>query len=417
MEISIARAGEVIDQADMEEARAKFRSGDFLETDWYWHAGMTNWRPLPLLFAGSVQLPFSRPTPAGPTWFDRMLGRMSESECLARYWDLLAAAPDHGRVGVADLDALDAACGCSVRRRCADTLRRWYASYVAMVLADGAVTGDEQALLVRVAAAFGIPAERANGELKAASTRHHAEQLALALQTDRPTEETVTAVRELEGRLGLSAAELATSRGPVLSRHIDALIGDKDAPAAAIAPASARAIRAYAAAFGFRLDDHPGVAERLVKGETRWEAEFGELPVVDCDMILGRGEVCHWSSDAEFLQMKRVTVGLSYGGPSLRIPIMRGLSWRMGSYRGMRHTEDQLVSIDHGVVYITSRRVLFNGPLKNLAVKLERVIDISGYKDGFAIDQPTGVSPTFVIAGDSVVPFRLLSRLCRDAQT
>lgn len=417
MEISIARAGKVVDQADLEEARAKFRAGEFLESDWYWHAGMTNWRPLPLLFAGTVQLPFSRPTPVAPSLLDRMLGRKSESECLARYWDLLAAAPDHGRVAAADLDALDAACGTSVRRRCADTLRQWYAAYVAMVLADGAVTGDEQALLVRVAAAFGIPADRASAELKAASLRHHAEQLALALQADRPTEATVAAVRQLEGRLGLSAAELATSRGPVLARHIDFLIGDKDAPAAAIAPASARAIRAYAEAFGFDLADHPAVTERLAKGEARWEAEFGELPTVDCDMILGRGEVCHWSSDAELLQMKRVTVGVTYGGPSVRIPIMRGLSWRMGSYRGMRHTEDQLVSIDHGVVYITNRRVLFNGPLKNLAIKLERVIDITGYKDGFAVDQPTGVSPTFVIPVDPVVPYRLLSRLCRDAQS
>lgn len=416
MDISIARSGKVIDQADLEEARSKFRSGEFKDTDWYWHAGMTQWRPLPLLFAGSVKLPFTRPTPAPPSLLDRILGRKSESDCLARYWDLLAAAPDHGRVSQADLAALDAACGCSVRRRCADTLRQWHAAYVSMVLADGAVTGDEQALLARVADAFGIPAESAGARLREASLRHHAEQLALALQDERPTEETVAAVRQMEGRLGLTEAELAASRAPVLAAHIDFLIGDKEAPAAAIAPASSRAIRAYASAFGFDLSAHPEVAGRLAKGEARWEAEFGELPVVDCGMILGRGEVCHWSSEAELLQMKRVTVGLTYGGPSVRIPIMRGLSWRMGSYRGMRHTEDRLVSIDHGTVYITNRRILFNGPLKNLAVKLERIIDLTGYKDGIGVDQPTGVSPTFVIPGDPVVPYRLLSRLCRDAQ-
>lgn len=417
MEISIARGGEVIAQVDLEEARAGLRSGQFLETDWYWREGMAAWRPLPLLLAGTVQLPFARPEPRPPSLLDRALGRKSESECLARYWDLLAAAPDHGQVAAADLEALDAACGCSVRSRCDETLRRWYAAYVDMVLADGAVSGEERALLLRVAAAFGIPASRANDELRAAALRHHAAQLTLALKADQPTEQTVAAVRQLEARLGLPEAELAASRAPILAAHIDFLLGDKDDVAAALPPASSRAIRAYAAAFGFSLEDHPQVASRLALGESRWQAEHGELPEVDCGMILGRGEVCHWMSDAELLQMKRVTVGLSYGGPSVRIPIMRGLSWRMGSYRGMRHTEDRMVSMDHGTVCITNRRVLFNGRLKNLAVKLERVIDLTGYKDGFSVDQPTGMSPTFVIPGDSVVPFRILTRLCRDAQS
>lgn len=417
MEISIARGGKVVDQVDLEEARARFVAGELLETDWYWKKGMAHWRPLPLLFAGTVQLPFSRPEPGPPSLLDRLLGRRSEGACLAAYWDLLAAAPDHGAVAAADLDALDAASGCSVRRRCSATLRQWYDAYVAMVLADGAVAADERALLLRVAAAFGIPGTESADLLRAASLRHHADQLALALQADRPTEETLEAVRRLESRLGLSPAELATSRGPVLARHIDFLIGDRESPAAAVPPASARAIRRYALAFGFALEDHPEVAARLAKGEARWQAEHGELPVVDSGMILGRGEVCHWTSEAELLQMKRVTVGISYSGPSVRIPIMRGLSWRMGSYSGARHTEDRLVSLDHGTVIITNKRILFNGPLKNLAVKLERVIDLTVYKDGFSVDQPTGVSPCFVIPGDPVVPYRLLTRLCREAQS
>ena len=417
MDISIARDGVIIDQVDLEEARLKFRAGELRESDWYWHTGMTNWRPLPLLFAETAQLPFTRPDPQAPNLLDRLLGRKSKTACLALYWDLLAAAPDHGAVAAAELEALDATCGTKVRQRCADTLKTWYEAYVAMVLADGAVTGSEQTLLLRVAVAFGIPAAHATSELKAACGRYHASQVELALKADRPTAEIVEQLRQLEARLGLTEAELIAARTPVFARHIDFLIGDKASLAAPVAPASARAIRDYALAFGFSLEDFPGVAERLTKGESRWQAEFGELVEVDAGLMLGKGEVCYWTSDAEFLQMKRVTVGLTYGGPSVRIPIMKGLSWRMGSYRGMRHTEDQLVSIDHGQVYITNKRIIFNGPLKNLAIKLERIIDLAGYKDGFTVDQPTGISPTFVIPGDPVVPFRLITRLSREAQS
>jgi hypothetical protein len=416
MDISIARDGAIIDQVDLEEARQKFRAGELREADWYWHTGMTHWRPLPLLFAENAKLPFARPVPEAPNLLDRLLGRKSKSACLALYWDLLAVAPDHGAVAAADLEALDATCGTEVRQRGADTLKTWFEAYVAMVLADGAVTGSEQTLLLRVAAAFGIPAARATSELKAACIRYHASQVELMLKADRPVLEIIEHIRQLEARLGLTEDELAASRGPVFSRHIDFLIGDKESLAAPVAPAAARAIRDYADAFKFNLDNFPGVNERLTKGEARWRAEFGELVEVDAGLMLAKGEVCYWTSDAELLQMKRVTVGLTYGGPSLRIPIMKGLSWRMGSYRGMRHTADQLVSIDHGQVAITNQRIIFNGPLKNLVIKLGRIIDLAGYKDGFTVDQPTGISPTFIIPGDPVVPFRLITRLSREAQ-
>ncbi len=417
MEIHIARAGQVIDQVGLDEARARFASGEFLETDHYWHAGMDAWRALPLLLAAHSKLPFARPVPQPPSLLDRVLGRASETECLARLWDLLAAAPDPSAIAPEALAALDAACRCNVRRRCADTLRRWHEAHVGMVLADGAVSGDERGLIARLAAALGLPADKAGRELDAACLRHHAEQLTLALRDERPTDETIQAIRRIESRLGLPEPALAASRAPVLRAHFEFLLGGKDNPAAALSPAAARALRAYAAGFAFPLDNHPDLAARLAAGESRWQAEHGELPVVECDMILGRGEVCHWTSEAELFQMRRVTVGLTYGGPSVRIPIMRGLSWRMGSYRGMRHTEDRFVSAGQGVVAITNRRVLFNGHLRNVAVKLERVIDITGYKDGFAVDQATGISPCFVVPGDPVVPFRMLNRLCRDAQS
>ena len=417
MEIHIARGGQVVDQVTLEEARAKLASGELLESDHYWVQGMDAWRPLPLLLAENARLPFARPAPQPPSLLDRILGRASETECLARLWDLLAAAPDPSGISPEAFAALDAACRCNVRRRCADTLRKWHEAHIGMILADGAVSGDERGLIARLAAALGLPADKAGKELDAACLRHHAEQLALALRDERPTEETIQAIRRIESRLGLPEAALAASRAPVLRAHFEFLLGGKGDLAAALSPAASRALRAYAAGFAFPLDDHPELARRLAAGESRWEAEHGELPVVDTDIILGRGEVCHWSSEAELLQMKRVTVGVSYGGPSVRIPIMRGLSWRMGSYGGMRHTVDRFVSMGQGHVYITNRRVVFNGNLKNLAVKLERVIDITAYKDGFAVDQTTGTSPCFVIPGDSVVPFRMLNRLCREAQS
>lgn len=412
--IHIARAGQIFSQVTREEAEAGLKSGELLESDYYWQEGMAAWRPLPLLFAAKVALPFVRPAPAGPSLLDRMLRRLSESECLARYWDLLAVAPDHGAVAAADLEALDAACGCRVRSRCADALRRWYDAYVAMVMSDATVTGDERAMLTRVAAAFGIPADRAQAALAAAARAHYETQLPLLLRTDQPAEATVAAIRRIEAALGLPEAELAPVRDRELEAYFRFLIGD--GPGVSVAPLTAKAIRAQAAAFGFQLGAHGDLLAQLALGERHWEAEHAPLPVVDVDILLMRDEVCHWSGKCGLSQIKRVTVGVSYSGPVASIRIMKGLSWRMASYRGQRETEVQLVPVDEGTVYITNRRIVFDGTLKNLVIKLERVIDFHGYKDAIRVEQATGVSPYFMIQGDIVIPFRILTRVCKAAQ-
>ncbi|MFZ9201324.1 MAG: hypothetical protein ACO23N_02715 [Opitutales bacterium] len=410
--IQIARDGQVIDQVTRGEAAVRLRAGTLLATDHYWEPGMPAWRPLGELVAEKLALPFPRPVPAAPSLLDRLLRRRSESDCLAAYWDLLALAPDHGSVPAADLDALDVACGCAVRRRCQTTLRGWYASYVARVLADGSVVDAERALLTRVASAFGIPADRAAEELKGAVLRHYGEQMPLILRTDQPSDDVVASIRRLETSLGVPAAELAEARAKHLSDYFGFLLGEKGA---SVAPLVARGIRAQAKALDFDLA-RDAIEERLRQGELRWEAEHGELPVVDVGLILTRGEVCHWTSSAEFLQMKRVTVGISYGGPVASIRLMRGLSWRMASYRGTRETSDEVVKIDEGDVFITNKRIIFNGPLKNLVIRLDRVIDLNCYKNAFQVEQPTGASPYFVIPGDPLVPYRMLTRLCREAQ-
>lgn len=412
--IQIARDGQIISQLTREQAKAGHASGELRDTDYYWEAGMIAWRPLPLLFASKVALPFTRPAPTGPSLLDRMLSRQSESECLARYWDLLARAPDHGAVPAAELDALDAVCGCRVRSRCADTLRRWYDAYVAMTLADSVVAESEHEMLRRVASTFGIPAVRAVETLRAAVLLHYGQQMPLLLRAEQSTEVIVDSVRQLESALGLPAAELAKLRAPHVAAYFDFLLGGPES-SAAVPPLVGRAIRTQAEAFGFDLSAQ-GFAARLDRAEGRWQAEHGPLPVVDADIFLASGEICHWSSRSELQQLKRVTVGLNYGGPVANIRIMRGLSWRMASYRGSPQTEIQLVSLGEGTLYITNRRVVFNGDLKSLNIKLERIIDIHGFKDSVKLDLPTGISPYFMLNGDTIVPFRILERVCREAQ-
>lgn len=412
--IQIARDGQIISQLTREQAEAALAAGELRDTDYYWESGMVAWRPLPLLFATKVQLPFTRPVPTGPSLVDRMLSRRSESECLARYWDLLAIAPDHGAVPAADLDALDTACGCSVRRRCKATLHRWFDAYVAMTLADGAVADSERAMLRRVAAAFGIAASRADESLRAAVLLHYGQQMPLLLRAEQSTDAIIASVRQLESNLGLPADEIATLRTPHLAAYFDFLLGGAD-PAAAVTPLVGRSIREQAKAFGFDLVPN-GLAARLDRAEGHWQAEHGPLPVVDADIFLAGGEICHWAAKCELQQLKRVTVGVSYGGPVASIRIMKGLSWRMASYRGARETEIQLVSLGGGTLYITNRRVVFNGDLKSLNIKLERIIDIHGFKDSVKLDLPTGISPYFMINGDTVVPYRILERVCREAQ-
>lgn len=128
--------------------------------------------------------------------------------------------------------------------------------------------------------------------------------------------------------------------------------------------------------------------------------DAGELPVLNAPIMLQRGEVCHAELPCALHELRTITKRINYSGPSGRIRIMKGLSWRYGSVGVRRVTAEELRKLDSGVLYVTNKRLLFNGAARNVATALKKVIHFTVHKDGIQIEKDTGRDQYFIGSGD-----------------
>jgi hypothetical protein len=134
-----------------------------------------------------------------------------------------------------------------------------------------------------------------------------------------------------------------------------------------------------------------------------WRIENEALPVIAAPINLQKGEVCHASFSAQWYELRTRTVRSYRSGPVASIRIMKGLSYRVGSYQTHRVTADELTLIDAGVGYITNKRFIFDGARKNTTIRYPGILSLTPYADGVEIEKATGKSPTLIIQGDAEI--------------
>ena len=118
--------------------------------------------------------------------------------------------------------------------------------------------------------------------------------------------------------------------------------------------------------------------------------ENGDLPVLTPPIRVQRGEQCHAEFPSTLRELRKVTKRINYRGPSGSIRIIKGLSYRYGSRSVTRVTSEELTTIDSGVLYISNKRLLFNGTNKNVSLQLKRILHFTLYADGIRIEKDSG---------------------------
>ena len=418
--VHLARAGAEFATCPATEVPARLAAGEFRPTDHYWTPGMAAWRSLAEFGEVRRRLPFPRPVPETPNLLDGMFGREHRTAGLARFWDLLAAAPAGGTIDEEAVRRIEEETGVRVRTRCAKELAGWYQAMVAEVLSDRVFTPAEKADLAGLAWSFGYDTAQAQAMHRAAFTAYFRAGLATALARAVPADQQARAIAALSEQVPLPATELAALVREALAGHLGQALQaavERDEGQELVSPAQARAVRNLAAAMGRDLSrDFAELGLRLERAERAWEVARGELRPVATDLVLGSAEVCYWTQRVHLVQNKRVTVRRSYGGFSGASGSILGVRYRAGSYQVARETEDQMTQVDSGTALFTSSRVIFDGALKNFNFKLGKVLDVTEFSNGVGISRDSGPDVYFCWGGDGHDAATLLRRLVREAK-
>jgi hypothetical protein len=109
--------------------------------------------------------------------------------------------------------------------------------------------------------------------------------------------------------------------------------------------------------------------------------------------------------DVTLAEIRKVTTWTRYSGPTARIRIAKGLSWRTRSIAVNRVTQDVRTDLDHGVLYITSKRLPFDGSKKSTTISLSAITNFTVYTDALQVERERGKDQFFKWDGaDSSTP-------------
>ena len=150
--------------------------------------------------------------------------------------------------------------------------------------------------------------------------------------------------------------------------------------------------------------------ERYQNEATRLNEEYSKngIPIIESDIALKSHEKLYAKiSNITWNELRRHTTNVSYGGISTRIPIMKGLSYRAGSYNVNRETTDVITPLDKGDLYVTSKAIFFRGRLGNKTIQYNKIVNLSFALDGFNIERETGKS--ILINGALLKPNQIVS--------
>lgn len=136
----------------------------------------------------------------------------------------------------------------------------------------------------------------------------------------------------------------------------------------------------------------------LFDARRTWALAHGPLPVVATDLGLVGKEVAHTVVFCEAFEDRTKTVGVSYAGLTLSLPIIAGVRFRVGQFGVNRQSLPYQHRLGGGDLTVTSERLIFRSPERAITAKLTGIIDITAYNDGVTIQRTQGKPITFVIS-------------------
>ena len=123
--------------------------------------------------------------------------------------------------------------------------------------------------------------------------------------------------------------------------------------------------------------------ERIQGNRPMRISEDAPLPVVQSNLMLSAGEICHYCGPATFVKTKNVVVGYSGGSHGASIRIAKGMSVHLGS-RTSVPIRGNVQERTQGVLSITNKRVVFSANKGAFDKKILALSSVTPYKNGIA---------------------------------
>jgi hypothetical protein len=316
-------------------------------------------------------------------WFARLFRRPDPEGAAARVWNLVATTPAE-RLGQEQIAGILA----DARVRFEDIrpeIRKVYSAVLHAACRDDEVTDAELAELRLLRRLLALT----DADVAESSAAVYKGRLASALKDEDLSDAERSRLSTLAARLQLPAeavtAAMKEEASALMHRVLDRAVKDRR-----FSPDEEAQFHALAQQLGAKPTFVPDTAAELDRFRLYWRIEQGDLPRLVVSLNLKRGEECHFRTQATHLERRTVTRAIAYAGPTVSIPIVKGVRFRLGAIAPQRISQEVLAPLDEGVLYITNRRLLFDGSKQSRTFELSKIINFTPYSDGLNIERDRG---------------------------
>ncbi len=312
-----------------------------------------------------MSAPFqSRPLPE-QGMFGRLFGRIHREAMLAEAETLLAEAPDWADVSREQIAAIETKYEAAFKDAVLSETILLISRAATDMTAQQTVEGGA-ARLRKLAAAFDVSGQAETIVLAKARTAL-AEAAQVLIADDDLTDDERTAFAGAAQSTGIGTDEAAA----ILSAAVEWRMSQEIAAAVAddrlTAEEEAR-IDALGHALHARLEIPDDMKDRLARARKLWQVEQGELPEIQSPLALPSTERCLYAGYGQALE-----------------PRTRGKQSFTHSYGS-------------GDIVLSTKRIIFNGGDKNLAIRLNTVVHYTVFDDGVEVRKATGKPLTFALS-------------------
>jgi len=274
-----------------------------------------------------------------------------------------------------------------------------WGSAVTAFLADDTITNDEAKYLAELRRALGL----SDAELKAAEEELVHTRFGRAVGTVIGDDHLNAADRQKLDDLAKAIRLPQDVADRILLRAREnrlAIAAKKAIDDQRLSPTELADLYALARALDIELQLDQHTQAMFDRCSLLWRIDNGELPTLNVGINLQRGEMCHAVADTTWMEMRTRTDRINYGGPVASIRICKGLRYRVGSVRVQRITREELIEVDRGRLYLTNKRVIFDGGKKNTSIRLSALLSFTPFADGVVLEKSSGRSPHLLLNGD-----------------
>ena len=264
---------------------------------------------------------------------------------------------------------------------------------------DGELSDAEQRFLNDLATGLALTDEQIAGERRKVLEDLYRQAVAEAAKDEHLSDVERARLDNTAKTFGLSEDQVKQVYGAEVLRVLQVMF-DRATADKRLTASEDEVLAAAAKNFGVTIahDEQTSAAVKRMRELARIEA--GDLPILGVQIILQRNEVCHAAAGAILHEIRTVTKRVNYSGLTSSVKIVGPIRWRVGSMAFDRIQKDVMTAVDSGALYVTSKRLIFDGSKKNGVIQLSKIMNFTVFSDGLQVQKERGKDQFFIGEAD-----------------